>query len=512
MRVLVLDIDSLRADHLGCYGYSRNTTPTIDSLAESGILFENCFASDTPCLPSRTALITCRFGAKNGVVTHWGKGQWYQEPGTNVDPDRERAMAPAHLSREGLRTATISIFSQRHLAYHWDGAFQESIQPAPRVGLSNEKYETDAALKWLDSNADEDDWLLHVNYWDVHHPYVGIQESVEKVRESGPAPPWPDEDALEQQRGMTGMHCGDLWPGPGHAGRLDSEDEWFDHGDWQMPARFQNRDDVAQLFDGYDGGVRKVDTEVACLLEKLEAEGIRDETAIVITGDHGEALGEHGIYAEHSMAHTACQNVPLIVDWPGVTDDHAGESVEELVYQFDLMPTICDLAGIDTPSKWDAESFTPALRGENFEGRESLVCSHGIYIYSRAVYTDDWVYIRILHPGVFSVPGLYNDPDLPNRGLELLHDRSSDPHMTENLIGEHPDVAAELRGRMDEWNADVIATEDAAGYDPLVEMAATDGPFNYTNSDELIDYYRRSGRSDEQIEVVDRSRDYPAGM
>ena len=512
MRVLIVDIDSCRPDHLGCYGYERNTSPTIDRLAAEGVRFENCFASDTPCMPSRTALITCRFGAKNGVVTHWGSGQWYREPGTNASPDYERIMAPTHLSREGITTATVSIFAQRHLAYHWDGAFQESIQPAGRVGLQDEKYETNAALQWLDGNATDDDWLLHVNYWDVHHPYVGVEPFAEEVRESGPAAPWPDEEALDAQQGMTGMHCADLWTGPRHAGDREVEDNRFQHGDWQMPMRYQDRDDVEQLVDGYDGGVRKVDTEITRLLEKLEAEGVREDTAIVITGDHGEALGEHGIYAEHSMAHPACQNVPLIVHWPGVTDGQAGAVVDEHVYQFDLMATICDLAGLDLPSKWDAEPFTPALRGEGFDGRDALVCSHGIYIYSRAVYRDDWVYIRLLHPGVFSVPGLYNDPDLPNRGLELLHDLSSDPHMTENLVGEHPEVAAELRSHLDGWNADVIATEDADGRDPLGEMAATDGPFLYLTPEELIEFYERNGRSQEQIDTVRRSRDFPARM
>lgn len=176
------------------------------------------------------------------------------------------------------------------------------------------------------------------------------------------------------------------------------------------------------------------------------------------------------------------------------------------------MATICDLAGLDRPAGWDAETFAPALRGEPFDGRDALVCGHGIYMYSRTVYCDDWVYIRLLHPGVFSVPGLYNDPYLPNRGLELLHDLSEDPHMTENLIGDEPEVAAELRSRMDAWNADVIATENAGDRDPLVQMAAIDDPFRYLDSDKLIEFYRQTRRSQEQINAVDRSRDSPSRM
>ena len=72
MRLLYIDIDTLRADHLGCYGYPRDTTPNIDRLAARGLRFERCYASDVPCLPSRTALFSGRFGTRNGVVGHGG--------------------------------------------------------------------------------------------------------------------------------------------------------------------------------------------------------------------------------------------------------------------------------------------------------------------------------------------------------------------------------------------------------------------------------------------------------
>lgn len=108
MRVLVVDIDSCRPDHLGCYGYERDISPTIDRLAADGVRFGNCYASDTPCLPSRTALATCRFGAKNGVVTHWGPGQYYRDPGTNTDKDDGRVVRTSGPARATTRSATSS--------------------------------------------------------------------------------------------------------------------------------------------------------------------------------------------------------------------------------------------------------------------------------------------------------------------------------------------------------------------------------------------------------------------
>lgn len=196
----------------------------------------------------------------------------------------------------------------------------------------------------------------------------------------------------------------------------------------------------------------------------------------------------------------------MIVSWPGMTSD---ERVDEQLYQFDLLATLADLGGLEVPDGWDAESFGPVLHGEDFEGRDHLVCGHGILTYSRAVYRDQWMYVRILHPGVLSHPGLFNDPSLPDMGLELLHDRSTDPHMTENLITERPDIANEMRALHDGWVGDVIRSRDAAGEDPLARTATESGPFLYIDSDDLLEYYRNTGRSEDQIATIERADTFP---
>jgi arylsulfatase A-like enzyme len=507
MRILIIDIDSLRPDHLGCYGYGRET---IDAIANAGVRFDECYASDTPCLPSRTALATCRFGAKTGVVTHFGSGQRYDDPGDGHDPDPERNLGFRQLLEHGIHTTTITSFAQRHLAYHFTGSFQEHIQPSAMSGLVADEDADDVtpvATDWLERHADEDDWLLHVNYWDAHHPYSGIEPFVDVVRESGPPASWPDQDAIDAQQGMTGPRTADLWPTP-----EAYDNPKFDplYEDWSFPDDISDRETVEHLMDGYDAAIRKVDAEVEKLLTKLEREGIREETAIVITGDHGEAFGEHGIYVEHAMPHTACQHVPLVLSWPGVTDGNESV-VDEFVHQFDLIPTICELCDVPVPDGWDAESFTPALKGEAFEGREYLVCGHGIYTFGRALYTDDWVYIRLLHPGAFSHPGLYNDPEMPGLGLELLHDRCQKAPTATNLADEHPEVVSDLRAKMAAWRARMVdvGAADGGGTDPLAEMVATADPFLYYDPDALLDLYRELGRSDEQFAAVERCRSFP---
>ncbi|WP_049904092.1 sulfatase family protein [Halococcus agarilyticus] len=501
MRVLLVDIDSLRPDRLGTYGYSRNTSPTIDAIAENGVRFDRCFTADSPCLPSRTSLATARFGVKHGAVTHWGEGQWldlHSRRGNGGDYPPDRPLSFRHLSDAGINTSTITSFSKRHSAYHFSGSFRESIQPTPGM-TDNGATVTDTATAWIDDHADADDWLLHLNYWDVHHPYLGIDEFVDDVRESGPGAQWIDREVLAEQEGATGVRSRSLWPSPSQH-EVDGK-EYIDYGDWPMPVEIDTPEKAQHINDGYDASIRKVDAEVERLLSTLERHGIRDETAIVVTADHGEALGEHGIYAEHALAHPPCQRVPMIVDVPGESES-AGSAVEDFVYQFDLLPTLCELFGVETPSGWDAEPFTAALRNEPFEGREYLVCGHGIYTFSRAVYEGDWMYARIHHPGVFSVPGLYNDPELPNEGLEILHDLAEDPHLRENLIGERPEITRRLRSRIDEWREVNVNSAEAHGRDQLHEMAATDGPYLYVDPNELADSYRELGFATEQIERV----------
>lgn len=509
MRILLIDVDSLRPDHLGCYGYQRDTSPTIDAIASNGVRFDRSYASDTPCLPSRTALATCRLGVRTGVVTHYGEGQQYDEPGDGHDVDGDRIPAFRHLAENGIYTASVSQFSQRHIAFHFSGNFQESIMPtatASDLAIEDCTEVTPVAESWLDRHAEEDDWLLHVNYWDAHHPYIGIEEFLEPIRDSGPPPSWPDQETIDDQQGMTGVRTADLWPDT-----AQYEPGWEEFYDHQMPESVETPADVAQFVDGYDASIRRVDDEIAKLLACLERNGVREETAVVLTADHGEAFGEHGFYAEHGFPHPACQRVPLIVSWPGVTDDTAGGAIDAQVYQFDLLPTICELEGVDIPTGWDAEPFTPALKGGEFDGRDTIVSGHGIYTYGRAVYQDEWMYVRLLHPGVFSYPGVYNDPDLPNDGLELLHNLEEDPNQTENLVDTYPTKAAEMRAHLDRWMAAHLSDEwndhepvETRGMDPLARMASY-GPYLYVDPDELLDIYQEHGRSDEQVAALSRS-------
>jgi len=117
MRIIYFDMDCTRADHLGVYGYKRDTSPVIDELAERSVVFENCFVSDAPCLPSRAALFSCRPGIANGVVSHEQPGCDFRFPSQQWSYYPEYTMPMRLLQQHNYHTVTFSIFAQRHSAW-----------------------------------------------------------------------------------------------------------------------------------------------------------------------------------------------------------------------------------------------------------------------------------------------------------------------------------------------------------------------------------------------------------
>jgi len=136
LRLLYIDIDSLRPDHLSCYGYHRATSPNIDRIAAEGVRFENCYASDVPCLPSRTSLAMGRFGIHHGAVGQGGAAAEVFREGAQRGEQSKWAESTfaAQLRQRGFRTVTITSFAEAHSAWHWYAGFDEMINTG-RAGL-----------------------------------------------------------------------------------------------------------------------------------------------------------------------------------------------------------------------------------------------------------------------------------------------------------------------------------------------------------------------------------------
>src|SRR5699024_9385371 len=153
---------------------------------------------------------------------------------------------------------------------------------------------------------------------------------------------------------------------------------------------------------------------------------------------------------------------PMVVRWPDVA--HPDVAVDDLVYNVDLQPTICELLGLEVPAGWDGRSFAAALPQRERRTRSHLVWDHALYSCQRAVRTDSWLLIRPYHPG----PSPSDE--------EILYDLTAAPHQTTNLAGAHPEVVAELDAVMQQWVTDNLARTDGA-QDPLLTVARSGGPY-----------------------------------
>lgn len=479
MRILYIDIDSLRPDHLGCYGYHRATSPNIDRLASQGVRFENVYVSDAPCLPSRTSLFSGRHGIHTGVINHGGAASemFNEGPGRHFGSTLSATSWMRGLRRAGYYTATVSPFGERHAAWHWYANFNE-IHNTGGFGGERADEMTPPALEFLQRRGKQDNWFLHVNFWDPHTPYRTPEEMRDTFKNS-PTPAWLDEKKRQEHWEGCGPHSAREVNGFGEPGLAETIAKRWP----QQPTIADSMDAVRKMFDGYDNGVLFADRYVGVLLEQLDRLGVLKDTAIIISSDHGENLGELNIYGDHQTADQITCRVPLIIRWPGVTDAHAGAVDRTLHYQNDMAATVLELVGQPVPENWDGRGFADALRSGAFAGREALVISQGAWSCQRGVRFGDHLCIRSYHDGYHAFPDV------------MLFDLKNDPHEQHDIADQHPELVQKAMTLLDEWMARMMRTASHA-QDPMWIVLNEGGPLHTRGK--LPDYLvrlRATGRA-----------------
>jgi arylsulfatase A-like enzyme len=493
MRIIYVDVDSLRADHTEPYGYHRPITPNLAALAKDAVVFDACYCSDSPCVPSRAALWTGQFGVVNGVIGHFGTAAEPRFPRSGARPSARHDLHPTdrpllgrHLDRHGHHTASISCFAERHLAYWFAGSFRESRRPSDSLGNDEDAADVNrAAIDWLERNGHRPDWLLHLNYWDPHTSYVEPVRWYRAAAEAGPAPAWPDEAAIARHQGIYGPQTAeDLWGVSGERAPVSAT----------MPDAIRRRSDFEHLVNGYDGAIGYWDHRLGQLVDAVAYLGLLQDTAIIVSADHGECLGENGSYAEHGLANEPTHRVPLIIRWPGVTDRLAPSQrrCDALLYQLDLPPTLCELLDIPVPPAWHGTSFAAALRGQAVQGREHLILGQGAHTYQRAVRTRRHLYVTTLHPGAFDAEE------------KQLYDVHADPHLTTNLLSREPAAADGLKSRLQDW-WDRYAGQPGCSPDPM-QLTLSEGPVHYNAPRAYLSHLLRTGRQEKAAALRRRLR------
>lgn len=457
MRIIYFDIDCLRPDHLGCYGYNRPTSPTIDKIAEQGTCFQNYYCASSPCMPSRTALMSGRFGIRNGVISNHGQGAKFNIRLRNyVGPVKDNEMFPRLLRANGFDTFCFSNFADRHNAFYYTCNWTEYHTPNLKGGSEIASEVNEPVLRWLKHSATRDNYYLHINYWDVHRIYKMEASWADRFKDYPVTQEWPDEKAIEAQQSITGRFTthGQF---PNNVSRVPL-----------MPGAINNRKDFEHMITGYDAAIAYTDHHISLVLEELDRQGVLDDAIIIFSADHGDAFGEHSIYSDHVCADECIHRVPLIVRWPGVAP--AGGKCDSLLYNVDLAPTIADLLGIEQPTDWDGKSFAENLKGNKGLDRDYLVWDHGLYTLQRAVRTKNHLMIHT-----------YDDHGYQQFEPVELYDMKTDPYQTRNIRNEQPETVEQCNRHLTEW----VEEQRAKGHcisDPLIEIMRERGKEPAANS------------------------------
>jgi arylsulfatase A-like enzyme len=432
--VLLLTIDTLRFDHLGCYGYPVATSPTIDSLATIGARFGDCTVQWPKTWPSLTSLLSGCFPRTTGI-----------RYGRRTLPPQLHLLAEV-FSEAGYATAgVVSNFNVGKKFNFQQGfdTFVESWQERWRELYGQRRFRNqpglvkrytdagqvvDQALCWLDERPQDRPFFMWLHFMDPHGPYVPPRKYGDLFRGAHPVEPVPPQVIPEYQRQRDG-----------HGSVID---------------------DLGFYKTQYDREIRYLDDELSRLLAGLRARGLWPGTLLVLTADHGESQGEHHYYLEHGkLSYQVNAHVPLLLVWDGhLAPDRL---VEEPVGLIDLAPTLVELAGLPPVPTHEGVSLVPLLAGEpGARGPETIFMESGYHdpLAQRTVRRGQWKLIHVLA----------EEDRAAMTGSEWeLYDLASDPGETRNLASARPRLVAELGGVLEEWLA---TTSPAASVAPEVDM------------------------------------------
>ena len=310
--VILITIDTLRADHLSAYGYFRETSPVIDALAEDGVLFENSSTVMATTLPAHTSLFTSTYTPRHGVLSNL---LFYRQP---VVTDASFRTAAQLFAAAGYRTAAFVGAAPLRAETGIAAGFQSYSEPEGRERRA--AVTTALAQKWLTEQPDGG-FFLWVHYFDPHDPY---------------APPAAYEGLFRTDERLR-RWISDLGIAPEHLG---------------TSAYAHNR---------YDAEIRYTDTQVGRLLDTLRERGLYDRAMIVLTSDHGEGLLQHG-ELHHGVIFNEELDVPLVMKFPKGKGPE-GERVAKLVSLIDVLPTLVET--LELPLDSSQFDGINVLRGEN---------------------------------------------------------------------------------------------------------------------------------------------------
>ena len=433
--------DQHRFDYLGSAGAGFINTPSLDYLAGKGMRFTQCCTNSPVCAPARIGLATGLQPSRMGVTSNrsflpQSVSTYYQrlrdhgyrvgcvgkldlakpDPynGRNGDrpcvfgfgfthPEECEGKMHAGSSPTPIGPYTHYLYERGLLqAFHEDyrirkakgwvkDASHDSVLPADAF---EDAYIGRRAAEWIENIPMDFPWHLFVSFAGPHDPFDPPTEYADRYRKV--KMPEPIHDSMEKK-----------------------------------PARVRNRvgameqEEIAIARRQYCAAIELIDDQAGLILEALEHRGIRDHTYVIFASDHGEMIGDHGLFNKH-VAYEPALRVPLIMAGPGIRGNYVSDALVELI---DLNPTICDLAGLPVQENIDALSIWPILRGQREVHRTETIATEEGY---RCLRTAEYKYTETIGD------------------LTELYNLKSDPDELNNIAEDEPEVVHTLSRRMKE--------------------------------------------------------------
>ncbi len=398
--IVLIAIDSLRADHMSCYGYQRLTTPYMDRFASEGTLFERNFSPHIPTTSAYSSMLTGQDVFTTQVVALRHQGPLRAEVPTLPEILRENGYSSTCV---GFGGNPASRGFDKYIEFPGWGSWNEGRSPKAE-NLNR------VALPELDRLvADGKPFLLFLRHMDPHAPYL---------------PPAPYERMF--------YHGDESDPNNRSMDPVMEFKPFRDFFASWMPPGISDKDYVVAQ---YDGAIAYMDAAIQSIFTALEAHGIVDETIVVVNADHGETLYEHECWFDHHGMYDNTLHVPLILRYPGKVP--AGKRVSGFTHHKDLVPTLLDLAGIEHDGSFDGESVLPMISGDVASHAPSFYITECTWMRKHGWRTPEWKLIVALEPDFHFKPEVE------------LYNLVEDPEENNNLADARPDVVERLRAEMD---------------------------------------------------------------
>ncbi len=425
--VIIISIDTLRADHLGCYGHPLVKSPNIDAFAKESVVFTNHLSAAPTTLASHTSLLTGTYPHTHGAPKNFF-----------VLGDENETLAEV-LAKDGFDCAGVigafpldPLFNLDQGFAHYDAKYtigHEKGVVDQHQRLAEEV--TDAAIRWLDKRTPQkapaaDRLFMFVHYFDVHWPYEAPFKYRRLYGETGSREKGTMEN-IERARAMLAE------------GEKD-------------PKRLEKALHLAKALDNeYCAEISYCDEHVGRFFEDLKKRGIYDKSLIILTSDHGETMHEHRKYFSHGMTvYDSEVHTPLIVRFPGKL--HAGKRVPQIVSNVDIVPTTLHLLNLPETTRMEGTSFATIVDGDLPERQPVFAEATKPWWDERFHDTSGWVNqkkFQCVRSESFKY--VARDPDQLYGFYDLQVDRDEQNNLIDSTDSKHVKLIADFKKRLAHW-------------------------------------------------------------